>query len=445
MSRPCRIVLARRFAQHNYCCFNRSPAHSQLSSPVFLYRNSPRYSCKSRPGQSQVCLAHSKRNFPGEPSRLKHSELQSSSGSTFLILVISSLAIGAAYYLYPDLPSRDAPESFKTPIPSPSPATFPPNPEDVLSYYEMTGQLPPGRPGNLTPDQEAKLRELWRATLQVFGVWEPAAAAAPAEAEANGSATPPAKTTEEKDKKKKSRLHMFRRSKTEKENEDSSAQTSSHISPTDLSQIDEDDKHGLGKEYKKAISTTSPEDIRKAFWSMSKHDHPDALLLRFLRARKWDVQAALIMMISTMHWRATEMHVDDDIMLNGDFGAAEDAKSSDPAQKKEGEMFLEQLRMGKSYLHGTDKDGRLLCVVRVKLHHAGDQSERSLERFTVYTMETARFMIQQPVDTATVVFDMTDFSMANMVRLLPLVLPLFVLRRPGQRTLTNYTRRITPP
>lgn len=59
-----------------------------------------------------------------------------------------------------------------------------------------------------------------------------------------------------------------------------------------------------------------------------------------------------------------------------------------------------QLRIGKSYLHGLDKEGRPICFVRVRLHKQGEQSEESLERYTVYIMETARLMLQPPVDTA---------------------------------------------
>jgi len=62
--------------------------------------------------------------------------------------------------------------------------------------------------------------------------------------------------------------------------------------------------------------------------------------------------------------------------------------------------FMTQLRMGKSFLHGWDKAGRPICHVRVKLHKAGEQSEESLERYTVYIMETARLMLSSQVDTA---------------------------------------------
>jgi len=94
------------------------------------------------------------------------------------------------------------------------------------------------------------------------------------------------------------------------------------------------------------------------------------------------------------------MHVDDDVVKRGEGGAAEDAASSNHAVKKEGDDFLAQLRLGKSYLHGVDKEGRPMCFVRVRLHKAGEQSEASLERYTVYVIETARLVLSPPVDTA---------------------------------------------
>lgn len=271
------------------------------------------------------------------------------------------------------------------------------------SYLVMAPNMPPGRPGTLTPEQEVKLRELWAATMKVFGVYEPLSA------EVNGSETlasaPTSETLEKpgKKEKKKSRLHVFKRNKGDKGTESDSNPPSGTATPSDMSSLsiaDEDDKHGQAKDYKAALANTAPEDLRQAFWSMVKLDHPDGLLLRFLRARKWDVERALVMMISTMHWRAEDMHVDDDIVLNGELAALNDSKSDDPKIKKEGEDFLAQIRMGKSFLHGLDKDGRPMCIVRARLHRQGEQSEKSLERFTVYTIETARMLLRPPVDTA---------------------------------------------
>jgi hypothetical protein len=269
----------------------------------------------------------------------------------------------------------------------------------------MPGNMPPGRPGTLTPEQEVKLRELWAATMKVFGVYE-----APQAAEPNGSDAPPtpvpetAPEKEGKKEKKKSRLNVFKRKdKGDKAGDSDSAPASGTSTPTDISGLsiaDEDDKHGQTKDFKAAIANSKPEDLRNTFWSMVKHDHPDGLLLRFLRARKWDVEKALVMMISTMHWRAEDMHVDDDIVWNGELAALRQSKSDDPKVKKEGEDFLSALRMGKSFLHGLDKEGRPMCMVRVRLHKQGEQSEESIERFTVYTIETARMFLRPPVDTA---------------------------------------------
>jgi len=106
--------------------------------------------------------------------------------------------------------------------------------------------------------------------------------------------------------------------------------------------------------------------------------------------------------------------VDDDIMKNGELSSLEAANGSDPAKKRLGEDFLAQMRLGKSFLHGVDMNGRPMCFVRVRLHKQGEQSEESLERYTVFVIESARMVLQPPVDTACVVFDMTGFSMANM-------------------------------
>jgi hypothetical protein len=174
-----------------------------------------------------------------------------------------------------------------------------------------------------------------------------------------------------------------------------------------------DDKHGTASMFKAAIAESTPADIHGAFWNMVKHDHPDAILLRFLRARKWDVNAALVMAVSALHWRLVESKVDSDIMPIGEQGMLDWSRTS--GQKaKEGADFMSQIRMGKSFLHGTDKEGRPICFVRVRLHKPGAECEESIERFTVYTIETARMFLHPPVDTATIVFDMTDFGLANM-------------------------------
>lgn len=262
--------------------------------------------------------------------------------------------------------------------------------EPVVSEYldAMTTQSPPGRPGNLTPDQEEKLRKLWQSIFQLCGVSDDDSSVT------EGAAAKDTASTTETDAPKKKRFGMFR------SKHKSGASTPTNSEASSVKEAPEDDKYGQTKHFYETLANQSPESIRETIWSMVKHDHPDALVLRFLRARKWDVEKALVMFVSTMNWRHADMCVDSDIVKNGEGGAVEDEKTGDANAKKLGHDFMEQIRMGKSFLHGVDKNGRPICVVRVRLHKQGEQCEESLERYTVYLIETARMILAPPVDTA---------------------------------------------
>ena len=312
--------------------------------------------------------------------------VESSSTSTSLfVIAVTSLAAGSLQlYLY-RTPSNESNlvQEFDSI-------------EDTREYAIMSGTSLPGRPGNLTVEEEAKLQEMWAATLSVFGV--------PGFGDTNGdtASMTGSETLEQGEhksragtfasgKKGKKRMGIFNR----KNQIDAASENADGASA-----MNADDKYGQTKAYHKVLESQSPDDLRKAFWSMVKHDNPDGLLLRFLRARKWDVQNALVMLIAAMHWRTQEMHVDDDIIRKGEAGSLDDCRSLNAAVKKEGEDFLAQMRLGKSFLHGTDREGRPMCFVRVRLHKQGEQTETSVERFTVYTIETARYLLGYNVDTA---------------------------------------------
>jgi hypothetical protein len=259
----------------------------------------------------------------------------------------------------------------------------------------------PGTVGNLTPEQEVKLQEFWVLTLKVFGVPLDVLEAEHANGKANADAASSSAQDKKKSSSKRRGWSLWGKGE-EDDNKSVSSATDLTSSLASINITDGDDKHGQSKEFQQALVELQPEEIRTAFWNMVKQDHPDALLLRFLRARKWDVKKALIMMISTMRWRLQDVHVDDDIMTNGEAQALKQASSTDPAKKQKGEEFLKQMRMGKSFLHGVDKFGRPICVVRVRLHRAADQEVDTLERFTVYTIETARLLLAPPVETAVI-------------------------------------------
>lgn len=152
---------------------------------------------------------------------------------------------------------------------------------------------------------------------------------------------------------------------------------------------------------RKALSVISPTELRIGVLDTLKHDHPDAMMLRFLRARKWDVPKAFAMMMEAIVWRVKEMHVDDDVMGKGELHALKQTQNtSSTSEQKAGKDFLSQMRMGKSYVHGVDRVGRPIVVIRVCLHKPGAQTEESLERYIVHVIESVRLTMSSPVETA---------------------------------------------
>lgn len=153
------------------------------------------------------------------------------------------------------------------------------------------------------------------------------------------------------------------------------------------------------KSMESILAKMTPQEMCFAILKMVKQEHPDSLLLRFLRARKWDVGKAFSMMTSTILWRK-EMDVDDDILPKGEGYALEQSKTSKSVkEKKDGTDFIDQLKMGKSFLHGFDKQGRPVNYVRVKIHKPGAQSEETLERYIVHVIESTRLIVVTPVET----------------------------------------------
>lgn len=154
------------------------------------------------------------------------------------------------------------------------------------------------------------------------------------------------------------------------------------------------------KSMEKILSKMTPEEMCFSILKMIKQEHPDSLLLRFLRARKWDVGKGFTMMVTNILWRR-EMEVDDEILPKGELYALEQSRDEKltAKQKKEGRDFIEQLKTGKSFLHGFDRQGRPVNYVRVKIHKPGAQSEEVLERYIVHVIETTRLIVVPPIET----------------------------------------------
>ncbi|CAF1040728.1 unnamed protein product [Adineta steineri] len=124
-------------------------------------------------------------------------------------------------------------------------------------------------------------------------------------------------------------------------------------------------------------------------------DNPDVLLLRFLRAKKWNINLAFEQLIETIKWRI-QSNVNQ-IVFNG-----------------ENHLSYEEILTGKTFYLGQDKFGRPINYVSVKDHIKGQFPSESTEKLTIFTMETGRKLLKYPNESVTVIFDMNKFSMKNM-------------------------------
>ena len=229
-----------------------------------------------------------------------------------------------------------------------------------------------GYPGNLTPEHEAALREFWR---RFFEVTERNVARSD-ELRARGGV--------------------------------SAAQTGNELSQNTMSK----DKKKESDEAKKAGELKSVEDalakyggpyLREAFWAMTQIDAPDATMLRFLRARKYDIDRALGMMMAALQFRL-DMNVDE-ILLKGEQGL-----SDEPG-------FLNQFRRGISYIEGSTSRDRYelpIYFIHVARHFTSAQKIETLQRFVLLAMEYARMLTTPPLMKAIIVFDMAGFGLKNM-------------------------------
>ncbi|KAJ2853030.1 hypothetical protein FB639_006612, partial [Coemansia asiatica] len=144
--------------------------------------------------------------------------------------------------------------------------------------------------------------------------------------------------------------------------------------------------------YEKQIKDDT---LRSAMWSVVREDHPDVLMLRFLRARKWDVEKAYRMAIAALKWRIQE-NVEEIIWY--------------------GDIYNDASLMwkGVSYAHGKDKLGQPIIWSGSCLHHQKDQSYPQLKRYLIWMMETLRQLLTPPIERVCLIMDLTDHSNANM-------------------------------
>ncbi|KAI8367660.1 CRAL-TRIO domain-containing protein [Radiomyces spectabilis] len=252
-----------------------------------------------------------------------------------------------------------------------------------------TSEKQPGHVGHLTAKETDMLKALWKRLFELFKQvgteYKPA--------EKNEPAKEAPKET------KKGGFFGFGGKKEAKED----AKTNDVFIGTTA------DPSWLTLPLEKAIPLIPGTDLQTTFWNMVCTDNPDAVVLRFLRARKWDLDAAYNMLINTLRWRIV-MRVDDIVAL-GETGMHDELERLKPGM---GKSFVEQLHSGKAFLGGPDKAGRGICFINVSLHHKEDQAPEVIKLLTMFVMETSRIVVHQPIEAACIVFNMDGFTLSNM-------------------------------
>ncbi|KAL5355636.1 CRAL-TRIO domain-containing protein [Aspergillus floccosus] len=217
-------------------------------------------------------------------------------------------------------------------------------------------QTTPVHLGNLSNDQNEKLKQMWSLVLEML---EPVHQSNPSKSPDYGSAYTP-----------------------------KLAQT---LQQTSLSRSDL-------KSLREALDSVSPTDLFTGLLTTLKQESPDRFLLRFLQARKWDTGKAFAMLVHALMWHNKHINVDDNIIANTELQVLKHSQDqSDPARAKRSQAFLEQLRIGKCFMHGTDRAGRPVLVLQGRLHKSTEKSD-VLNQVILHMIETVRLILVPPVE-----------------------------------------------
>ncbi|KAI8067869.1 CRAL-TRIO domain-containing protein [Gongronella butleri] len=241
----------------------------------------------------------------------------------------------------------------------------------------------PGRIDTLSEEQEATLKEMWTDMLKVFVQPGKPWTAAMAEKEANNA----------DDGGKRSKW-SFRKA-------DGPVK--------DLFTGTTKNPQWLSLPLEEALPMIPGQELARTFWAMCAGDNPDAALLRFLRACRWDLQAGLVLLYNCLRWRIVTRV--DDITALGEHGIYNELER---LKKGMGRAFVDNLHSNKIIMGGPDKNGRPIAYFNVRFHSKDDQDAEVTKILCIFVLEWANVIAHQPVENVTMVFNMEGFSLANM-------------------------------
>ncbi|KAF9108298.1 hypothetical protein BGX29_002028 [Mortierella sp. GBA35] len=250
-----------------------------------------------------------------------------------------------------------------------------------------------GRLGHLTPEQHLKLQEFWVRLYEIFD----------GQVEFDQSA-PPSFKGQGRDAEVSSLLSPP--SATSSSSSSSTGVTAAVAAPPAGAQSGGWFGFGGGSVGSTAaVANNTPrftgKQLHRIFWKITMMDHPDLVVLKYIRARKWVIDDAIKMVLNALKWRVVEQ-LDELVEL------------SDVELDAKYPKFIEQLKSGKGYLRGADPLGRPISFINTRLHHKGDQPPETIHRYTLFTMECGRTCLPAGAETVIVLFDLSDFGLDNM-------------------------------
>lgn len=124
-------------------------------------------------------------------------------------------------------------------------------------------------------------------------------------------------------------------------------------------------------------------------------ENPDVILLRWLRARKWNVSYAVQFMMDTLKWRR-------------EWGLRR------LIEKGESDLIKEECASGKIYTMGKDRAGRTITYMHAKEHIKGQYPLEASEKLIIFSIENARLVAQPPVEEGTVIIDLHNVGFRNL-------------------------------
>ena len=135
--------------------------------------------------------------------------------------------------------------------------------------------------------------------------------------------------------------------------------------------------------------------LSSEFYDQIGAEDPDTLLLRFLRARKWILLDATVMLLDTLYWHKS-------------FGVGKLMREGEPA------VLEYLLTCGKHYAWNVDHKGRLVIWITSRLHDKNRQTLQQNLEALVYLVEQARRMMAPGTETVSLVFDLADAPYSSL-------------------------------